>query len=283
MSSVRGRCRRTSSRGTPRCPRSRPRGRSRAPSRRRTAPPGWRRARVDADHAELERLAHRDRARRGRGCRRRRRGRTRCRWPGGSPRRRCANVVIGATGPKISSRVDARRRPGRRAARSARRSSRRPRAAVAADERPGRRSCDGVVDELADDLVAAFASISGPTSTPSSCPRPTRERAHPLGRAAAPNSSATDSWTRKRLAAVQASPMLRILAIIAPSTAASTSASSKTRNGALPPSSIEHALQLVGGLPTSTLPTGGRAGEAHLAQPRRRISVSLTSPVCRGR
>ena len=33
--------------------------------------------------------------------------------------------------------------------------------------------------------------------------------------------------------------MLRILAITAPSTAASTSASAKTRNGALPPSSIE--------------------------------------------
>ena len=33
--------------------------------------------------------------------------------------------------------------------------------------------------------------------------------------------------------------MLRIFAIIAPSTASSTSASSKTRNGALPPSSIE--------------------------------------------
>jgi hypothetical protein len=40
------------------------------------------------------------------------------------------------------------------------------------------------------------------------------------------------------LAAVQASPMLRILAIIAPSIAASMSASSNTMNGALPPSSI---------------------------------------------
>jgi hypothetical protein len=41
------------------------------------------------------------------------------------------------------------------------------------------------------------------------------------------------------LADVHASPPLRILAISAPSTAASTSASSKMRNGALPPSSIE--------------------------------------------
>ena len=54
-----------------------------------------------------------------------------------------------------------------------------------------------------------------------------------------PNSSATDSWTWNRLAEVQASPTLRIFAIMAPSTAASRSASSKTRNGALPPSSIE--------------------------------------------
>ena len=53
------------------------------------------------------------------------------------------------------------------------------------------------------------------------------------------NSSATEAATWKRLADVQASPMLRILAIIAPSTAASRSASSNTRKGALPPSSIE--------------------------------------------
>ena len=42
-----------------------------------------------------------------------------------------------------------------------------------------------------------------------------------------------------RFAAVQASPMLRILASMAPSTALSRSASPKTRNGALPPSSID--------------------------------------------
>ena len=41
------------------------------------------------------------------------------------------------------------------------------------------------------------------------------------------------------MAAVHASPMLRIFAIIAPATAASMSASSNTMNGALPPSSID--------------------------------------------
>ena len=53
------------------------------------------------------------------------------------------------------------------------------------------------------------------------------------------NSSATDAATWNRLADVQASPTLRIFASIAPSTAASRSASSKTMNGALPPSSID--------------------------------------------
>ena len=53
------------------------------------------------------------------------------------------------------------------------------------------------------------------------------------------NSAATDSATWKRLAEVQASPMFRILARTAPSTAWSRSASSNTRKGALPPSSIE--------------------------------------------
>ena len=53
------------------------------------------------------------------------------------------------------------------------------------------------------------------------------------------NSSRTDSATWKRFADVQASPMLRIFASSAPSTASSRSASSKIRNGAFPPSSID--------------------------------------------
>jgi hypothetical protein len=44
------------------------------------------------------------------------------------------------------------------------------------------------------------------------------------------------------LAQTQVWPVLRYLAIIAPSTAASTSASSKTMNGALPPNSSESFL-----------------------------------------
>ena len=53
------------------------------------------------------------------------------------------------------------------------------------------------------------------------------------------NFSATEEWTRNRLAAVQASPALRILATMAPSSAASRSASSNTMKGVLPPSSID--------------------------------------------
>jgi hypothetical protein len=55
----------------------------------------------------------------------------------------------------------------------------------------------------------------------------------------AANASATALCTKKRLAAVHASPMFRIFATMAPSTARSRSASSKTMKGALPPSSME--------------------------------------------
>jgi hypothetical protein len=69
------------------------------------------------------------------------------------------------------------------------------------------------------------------------------------------NSSATESATWKRFAEVHASPMLRILAIIAPSRAASRSASSKIRNGAFPPSSIETFSTLSADCAISLRPT----------------------------
>ena len=72
-------------------------------------------------------------------------------------------------------------------------------------------------------------------------------------------SSSSALATYRRLAAVQASPPLRILASMAPSTAASTSASSNTTSGALPPSSIEvrssaSADCLISALPTPVEP-----------------------------
>ena len=59
----------------------------------------------------------------------------------------------------------------------------------------------------------------------------------------------------KRLADVHASPMLRILATIAPATAASMSASSKTMNGALPPSSIDRRSNVSDACAISLRPT----------------------------
>ena len=73
---------------------------------------------------------------------------------------------------------------------------------------------------------------------PSSEPRP-RFSAATRSVSLRVNSSRTPSCTWKRLAAVHASPPLRIFASIAPSTAASTSASSNTTNGAFPPSSMD--------------------------------------------
>ena len=63
------------------------------------------------------------------------------------------------------------------------------------------------------------------------------------------------SWTRKRLAQTQVWPAFLYLQIIAPSTAASRSASSKTMNGALPPSSIEVRLSVAAHCSTKSLPT----------------------------
>ena len=79
----------------------------------------------------------------------------------------------------------------------------------------------------------------GPSWVCSSVPGPIR-RAPIRSASRAANSPAIDSATRNRFAAVHAWPPLRILASIAPSTAASRSASARTMNGSLPPSSIEH-------------------------------------------
>ena len=115
-------------------------------------------------------------------------------------------------------------------------------------------------------MLRPALSISGPTSMPGSVPGPTDEGGHAGGEALA-NSSATEVWTKKRLAAVQASPMLRILATIAPSTATSRSASSKTMKGALPPSSIEVRMTASAHWASRSRPTCGGAGEGELADP----------------
>ena len=83
--------------------------------------------------------------------------------------------------------------------------------------------------------------------------------------------------------------MLRILAIIAPSIAASMSASSNTMNGALPPSSIAVLSTLSAALcrslrPTSVEPvndttrTRGSCSMASTTGPERRDGITLTTP-----
>ena len=94
-------------------------------------------------------------------------------------------------------------------------------------------------------MATCLALISGPSVDDESMPLPSVNSLIRLTSFSV-NSSRTELATWKRLAAVQASPPLRILARIAPSTAASTSASSNTTNGALPPSSIDMPQQLVG-------------------------------------
>ena len=134
----------------------------------------------------------------------------------------------------------------------------------------------------------ALSLISGPRSTPGSMPGPTftaRMRAANFSA----NESATASWTRNRLAAMQDWPPLRILATIAPSTAASMSASSNTRNGALPPSSIEVEMIRFDACssrvrPTSVDPvneslrTRGSSSIAGTTSEDRRDGTTLTTP-----
>ena len=72
--------------------------------------------------------------------------------------------------------------------------------------------------------------------------------------------------------------MLRILATIAPATAASTSASSKTRNGALPPSSMLTRCSWSAACLTSRFPMGVEPVKLTLRSRSSAISVSLRPP-----
>jgi hypothetical protein len=80
------------------------------------------------------------------------------------------------------------------------------------------------------------------------------------------------------LADVHASPPLRILAISAPSTAASMSASSKIRNGALPPSSIDTRRIWSADCSMSVRPTSVEPVNDSLRVRGSLISGSITAP-----
>ena len=91
-------------------------------------------------------------------------------------------------------------------------------------------------------------------------------------------SAITDECTYIRLAAVQASPPLRILASIAPSTAWSRSASPNTISGALPPSSMLVRNTLSAACSISLRPTSVDPVNDSLRARPSRISGSITPP-----
>src|SRR5574343_989936 len=87
-------------------------------------------------------------------------------------------------------------------------------------------------------------------------------------------------WIRNRLAQTQVWPVLRYLAAMAPSTAALTSASSKTMKGALPPSSNESFLMVgahcaINRRPTPVEPVKDSLRTIGLAHSSPPISVGL--------
>ena len=103
-------------------------------------------------------------------------------------------------------------------------------------------------------LATAASSINGPCSTPSSNPLPTF-RARTASERRSTNASWMPSCTSSRFAQTHVWPVLRNFDAIAPSTAASRSASSKTRSGALPPSSSETFLIVPAHFAISSRPT----------------------------
>jgi hypothetical protein len=92
------------------------------------------------------------------------------------------------------------------------------------------------------------------------------------------NSGAIPACTWKRLAAVHAWPTLRIFAWTAPSTARSTSASSKTTNGAFPPSSIDVRSTRWADCSISRCPTAVEPVNDSLRSRGSRIRGSMTCP-----
>jgi hypothetical protein len=100
----------------------------------------------------------------------------------------------------------------------------------------------------------AAASISGPVVTPASAPSPTFSDST-FAASFFTNSSYTPLCTISRFAHTQVWPALRYFDAIAPSTAASRSASSNTMNGALPPSSSETFLIVAAHCAISVRPT----------------------------
>ena len=160
----------------------------------------------------------------------------------------------------------ARRRRARRSARSGRRSSRRRRARgrrrppcaprpIASSTSSATLLALGVVDQRADlDAVLGAA--------------PDLHRAHLRRPASRRTASATESATWKRLAAVHASPMLRIFAIIAPCDGRVDVGVVEDDERRVAAELHREPQQVLGGLLHQLAADLGRAGERQLAQAR---------------
>ena len=130
--------------------------------------------------------------------------------------------------------------------------------------------------EVCTSLSTSFTapvSTSGPAVTPVSMPLPTT-RSRVARTNFSTNSSYTASCTKIRLAQTQVWPELRYFETIAPSTAASISASSNTMNGALPPSSMDTFFTVPAHCSISFFPTGVEPVKVSL----RTIGLPVSSP-----
>ena len=126
-------------------------------------------------------------------------------------------------------------------------------------------------------MSTAARLMSGPHWDASSGPGPTL-----IADIRSTRPSTKASWTsvctKNRLAAVHACPPLRIFATIAPSRAASTSASARTTKGALPPSSIAHLSTPSAAIRSRIRPTSVDPVKETIRVRRSRSIVSTTGP-----
>mmetsp|Transcript_13980 Transcript_13980/g.42641 ORF Transcript_13980/g.42641 Transcript_13980/m.42641 type:complete len:297 (-) Transcript_13980:623-1513(-) len=124
-------------------------------------------------------------------------------------------------------------------------------------------------------LARAASLIRGPCVTPSAVPSPILSA--PTDSANFwTNSSRMPLWTKRRLVHTHVWPALRNLAATAPATAASTSQSSKTRKGALPPSSSESRFTVDAHWRISSFPTAVEPVNESL---RTSLELHSTSPI----
>ena len=186
-----------------------------------------------------------------------------------------AKPRTGATGPKISS--SSRRALARDVAEHGRLVEVAATVDALAAHEHARALADGVVDQLGDLRSAGRRRSAGRPSRRARCRG--RSSARPCAGPGARRSRPRPPRGRgSGWPIVHASPMLRIFASSAPSTASSRSASSKIRNGALPPSSIDTRSTCSADCSMSLRPTSVDPVKDSLRVRGSRMSGSMTDP-----